>query len=100
MTATMTEYLDRLAQTSAERAAALASDAELREMATLIAQVLTGDEWMELDFEALDIDARSYLGRADEARSRGLSADFLRRFIDEDRSALIGFLTIVQELSD
>jgi len=100
MTATMTEYLDRLAQGVDEHAAELSADAELREMATLIAQVLTGDEWVELDFEALDIDARSYLDRADDARSRGLSADFLRRFIDEDRSALIGFLTIVHELSD
>lgn len=97
---TMTSYLENLAETSAAHAAALAADAELTEMATLIAQVLTGDEWIELDFTALDIDARSYLDRADEARSRGLSADFLRRFIDEDRSALIGFLTIVHELSD
>lgn len=100
MTASMTSYLDRLAQTSAERAAALAADAELREMATLIARVLTFDQWVELDFEALDIGARSYLERAAEARSRGLSADFLRRFIDENRSALIGFLIIVHELSD
>lgn len=96
----MTSYLDHLAETSSAHAAALAADAELTEMATLIAQVLTGDEWIELDFAALDLDTRSYLGRADEARSRGLTAEFLRRFADEDRSALIGFLTIVHELSD
>ena len=63
MTATMTEYLDHLAETSAAHAAALAADAELTEMATLIAQVLTGDEWIELDFAALDLNVRKLESR-------------------------------------
>lgn len=100
MTTTMNEYLDHLAQASMDRAAELSADTELREMATLIAQMLTDDEWLALNFEALDIDARSYLERAADARSRGLSGDFLRRFADEDRGALIGFLIVSHELEN
>lgn len=97
---TMTNYLDELTNTLDERAQKLASDDELRQMALTIAEVLTGEDWPQLDFVGLDVNTRSYLGRAEDIRARGMSLDLLRRLAREDRNNLRGFLIVSHELEN